>query len=84
MFASGVLVMGYALSALFFARFWRDTRDRLFLFFAAAFAILALHRMGLVFSAAHGASTTIYYLLRLLAFLLILAGIIDKNRARAG
>src|SRR5688572_13722616 len=41
-FVAGLLVMGYAVAALFFLRFRRETRDRLFAFFAAAFALLAL------------------------------------------
>lgn len=83
LFMSGVLVMGYAVSALFFARFWKDTRDRLFLYFAFAFALLAVQRGGLALSAVEGYSTTWYYLLRLFAFLLILAAIVDKNRRPA-
>jgi hypothetical protein len=83
LFVSGMLVMSYAIAALFFARFWRDTHDRLFAWFACAFALLAAQRAGLVLAALHGSDTTIYYVLRLVAFLLILAAIGDKNRGRA-
>ena len=78
---AGALSAGYAVAALFFARFWRDTRDRLFGFFAVAFAILAVQRVALALAAdQRGLSTTLYGL-RLLAFLLILYAIVDKNRS---
>lgn len=81
-FISGVLLMGYAVSALFFARFWRETGDRLFLGFTAGFALLAIQRASLAFAHLLPLSPTWYYVVRLLAFLVILAAIVDKNRAR--
>lgn len=80
---AGLLVMGQAVAALFFARFYRDTRDRLFLYFAAAFAILSLQRLGLAIGIAHGFDPVWYYGARLLGFVVILAGIYDKNRGRS-
>ena len=74
---SGVLVGGYLVAALFFLRFRRETGDRLFLAFSVAFAILAVQRMALALTTR---SETLIYGLRLLAFVLILAAIIDKNR----
>lgn len=82
MFVAGLLLMGYAVTALFFARFWRQTRDRLFLFFATAFALLAVQRLGLAASAWEPFDPMWYYVLRLLAFLLILFAVLDKNRSR--
>ena len=41
-FLAGAASMGFAVAALFFLRFWRDTRDSLFLSFAIAFLLLAL------------------------------------------
>jgi hypothetical protein len=79
-FISGLLVMGYAAVALCFGRFWRRSRDRLFLFFAAAFAILTIQRT-LIGTMYHGEfAETWLYLMRLGAYLLIVAGIVDKNR----
>ena len=79
---TGVLSAGYAVAALFFLRFWRDTRDRLFLFFAAAFALLMVQRLALTWAAQQGNDTVLLYVIRLIAFVLILLGIVDKNRAR--
>ncbi len=74
---SGVLVAGYLVAALFFLRFRRETGDRLFLVFSVAFALLAVQRLALALTTR---DETLIYGLRLLAFLLILAAIIDKNR----
>ncbi len=77
---SGALVAGYLVAALFFLRFLRETGDRLFLAFAVAFAILAGQRTALALIPSSGRSDTIIYGLRLLAFVLILLAIADKNR----
>lgn len=83
---SGALVAGYAIAALFFLRFWRETHDRLFALFAAAFGLLSLQRIALSWAAVAERDTMIYYVLRLAAFVLILIAIINKNREskRAG
>jgi hypothetical protein len=78
---SGAIVMGYGVVVLFFVRFWRETRDRLFLIFAGAFSILGLQRLALVFSDTMVEDDTGLYLVRLFAFLLILGAIVDKNRS---
>ncbi len=77
---SGALVAGYVVAALFFLRFRRDTGDRLFLAFAVAFAILAGQRAALAIIPSSGRSDIIIYGMRLLAFVLILIAILDKNR----
>jgi hypothetical protein len=66
---------------LFFLRFWQDTRDRLFLFFAIAFSLMSASwaLLGLIAYEAEGRPCV--YGLRLLAFLLVIAAIIDKNRS---
>lgn len=80
---SGVLVAGYAVAGLFFLRFWRETRDRLFGIFAAAFWLLAAQRLALALSTDPNGDQVVLYGIRLLAFVLILAAIVDKNRGRS-
>lgn len=80
---SGAIVMGYGVAGLFFLRFWRETRDRLFVIFAGAFWILGLQRLALAFSRNMVEDDTGLYLVRLFAFLLILGAIGDKNRSSA-
>jgi hypothetical protein len=79
-FLMGAIAMASAVAALFFLRFWRDTGDRLFLIFSAAFFLLAATRLGLAMSQVQEEGHTHWYWVRLLAFLLILIAIIDKNR----
>jgi uncharacterized membrane protein len=79
---SGAILMGYLVAGLFFLRFWRETRDRLFLAFAVAFVILGAQRVALVLTLGQTETRTGVYLIRLFAFLIILGAIVDKNRAR--
>lgn len=81
-FISGMIAMGYLVAGFFFLRFWRDTRDRLFAMFGAAFFILALQRFGLEFTTQTPDRATLWYFVRLLAFLIIIAAVVDKNRKR--
>ncbi|HWB43441.1 MAG TPA: DUF5985 family protein [Gemmatimonadales bacterium] len=78
---SGAIAMGYAVAGLFFLRFWRETRDRLFLIFCGAFWVLGVQRLALVMSRDLAEDHTGLYLVRLFAFLLILWAIVDKNRS---
>jgi hypothetical protein len=78
---SGAIVMGYLIAGLFFIRFWRQTRDRLFVFFAIAFFTLAAQRFALTITADTENQLPIYGL-RLVAYLVFLIAIVDRNRRR--
>ena len=80
-FLLGALVMACFAAGLFFLRFWRKSHDRLFILFAIAFWVLGVNRVGLTFVEADETRTYLY-MVRLLAFLIILIAIVDKNRAR--
>lgn len=82
-FLSGALTMGLLLSALFFARFWRKTAERLFLGFAVAFVLLAVNQALAQWLGAADERVGYAYLLRVLGFILILAAIVDKNLGRS-
>lgn len=79
-FFSGAAAACSWIATLLFLRFWRASRDRLFLLFALAFLVLGVN--WFLVSAIHpgGETRHYFYLVRLLAFLLILGAIIDKNR----
>ena len=81
-FLLGVTTMGCLTVALFFWRFWRASGDRFFAFFALAFATFAVNRFVLLFLDESDEARTAVYAVRLLAFLLIIAAIVDKNRGR--
>jgi uncharacterized membrane protein HdeD (DUF308 family) len=80
-FLNGVITMGHATAGLFFLRFWTKTRDRLFFWFALAFFLLGVIRVAITFYAVEE-DEHYYYWFRLIAFLAILAAIVDKNLKR--
>ena len=80
-FMSGALTMGFVIAGLFFLRFWRRTRDALFLAFALAFWLLGLNQALLALGNVPVEERTWLYLLRLAAFALILFAIAWKNRS---
>ena len=68
-------------AALFFHRFWRATHDRFFLLFALAFLALGVNWFGLSVTGIPDEARTSLYLVRLVAYVLIIAAVVDKNRA---
>lgn len=78
---SGAIVMASLVVALFFLRFWRQSGDRTFIAFAAAFALEALHRLLWALFPLADPDAPLYYLIRLAAYLLILFAILWKNKA---
>lgn len=80
----GAVMMASAVVALFFLKFWRQTRDRFFLLFAAAFALDAVSRLMLAALPYSSEQEPLFYVPRLLTFLLIVLAIVEKNRRRGG
>jgi len=78
-FLAGAVTLGYAVAAVMFLRFWRRTKDRLFLAFSAAFVLLATNQVLAAALEAGDERTPYVYSLRVLGFLLILWAIVDKN-----
>jgi hypothetical protein len=76
----GAIAAASLAAGLFFFRFWRSTRDRFFLLFALSFWIEGVNRVMLYELVGLDDDAPVYYLIRLLAYGLILAAIIDKNR----
>lgn len=79
-FLLGVISSCSFAACLYFLRFWRDTRDSLFLTFAVAFFIEGINRMARIFFTHPNEASPWVFLVRAFAFLLILAGIVNKNR----
>ena len=77
---SGFLIAEYSVIALFFLRFWARSRDRLFLLFSAAFAILLVQRLAIAATRDLLESQAPLYILRFIAFIVIIAAVVDKNR----
>lgn len=78
-FLAGALTLAYAVAAFYFVHFWQRTKDRLFLAFAAAFALLALNQLAVFALGVDDERYNYAYVLRVLGFVLILVAILDKN-----
>jgi hypothetical protein len=81
-FLQGMSAAGAFVAGLLFARFWRESEDRLFAFFSGAFHLLAVSWALLGLFSPTDDTRPYIYAIRLVAFGLIITGIIDKNRAR--
>jgi hypothetical protein len=76
----GAIVLGFLVAGLFFLRFWRSTRDRFFLCFAASFWLEGVNRLLLGLTRQEDEARPLYYLIRVAAYALIVFAIWDKNR----
>lgn len=81
---TGAIAMGSFVIALFFLRFWRAAGDRFFLYFALSFLIEGLHRVYWALNDGGGEDSPLHYLIRLLAYGLILWAIVEKNLPSRG
>jgi hypothetical protein len=79
-FLLGVIVTASLTAGGFFWRFYRQTRDRLFLAFSGAFCIEGINRMAFLLIDKPSEGSPAIYMVRLVAFLLLLGAIVAKNR----
>ncbi len=80
-FLLGVIVTSSLVAAGFFFKFWRRTADPLFFAFSAAFLIEGLNRLSFLFVDSSSEGSPMIYMVRLLAFLIIVMAIVAKNRS---
>lgn len=78
-FLLGVIAASWLIAGVFFLKFWRKTRDSLFLAFGLAFLIEGVNRCAMLSLEKPNEGSPYIYGVRLLAFLLILAAILRKN-----
>ena len=80
----GAIGMASLVAGLLFARYWRSSKDRFFIYFAASLWVEGINRflIGIYQNASEDAP--IFYLIRLGAYLLIIAAIVDKNQPFEG
>jgi hypothetical protein len=81
-FMLGAIALASLVASLFFFRFWRQTEDRFFLFFAISFLIATLDRIVLGLSHVPAEREPLFYVMRLVTHGLIIAAIVEKNRVR--
>ena len=77
---SGAVVMGFAVAGLLFLSYWRRTRQKLFLTFAASFFLLMVNYGWLAVTEIPEEERSPLFLVRLLAFGLIIVAIFQSNR----
>lgn len=81
-FLSGAAAFGFFACALFFLRFWRRTKEQLFLAFSISFVLLGIGQTVIALAQMPTEEKGSLYLIRLLAFLVILVAIYRKNWPR--
>jgi hypothetical protein len=79
---TGAIACGSLLAGLFFFRFWRTTRDRFFLFFALSFWLETGNRIALGLLVNSSELEPVFYIVRVVAYGLIIVAIVQKNRKR--
>jgi hypothetical protein len=80
----GAVAMASFVATVFFLRFWRQTKDSLFLLFAIAFAVDAITRFVLGLVHPSDEAEPLFYMARFATFALIAVGILLKNRPDRG
>lgn len=79
LFLGGAVMMASLVASIFFFRSWRQSHDWLFFHFGMAFWLMSLERLVLAVGRMDGEAHFSIYILRLLAFLLIIYAVMRKN-----
>jgi hypothetical protein len=81
-FLLGVIACSSMVAGMYFLKFWRQTRDSLFLAFGAAFIVEGINRASLLMVDQPNRGHVVVYLVRLACYALILGAIVLKNSRR--
>lgn len=81
-FIAGMVALGFIAAAMFFVQFYRETRDRFFLYFTAAFVLFAGNQSVPIAWHIDADSQAPIYIARLVGYLLIIIAVVQKNIAR--
>ena len=79
-FLGGAISMGFLVATLLFLRFWKRTREGLFVAFAGSFLLLGINQALLTLTRVPLEERSGLYLVRLAAFLLIIGALWWQNR----
>ena len=77
---TGAIAVGWLVAGLFFFRFWRQTHDRFFLWFALSFWLESANRVALGLWDGATEHSPVLYGVRVVAYGLILLAVWQKNR----
>jgi len=75
----GAMAMANISIMAFFLKFWQQTKDRFFFYFAVAFLMLGIERVIAAVETIGQENNIVIYLIRLIAFSFIVLAIIVKN-----
>ena len=78
-FLTGIVTAGFLISAIFFFRFWKTTRDSFFAILGIAFVLFAANQAAVALLEVWREEQSWIYLLRLVGFALLLVAIALKN-----
>lgn len=78
----GGITVACLLAGLFFLSYWRSSGDRFFVYFMLSFWIQAANHGAMAASSSWSEGSSAQYLVRVLAYVLILVAIWEKNRVR--
>ena len=82
-FLNGATAMACLAIAAFFARFWRESEHRAFLYLTFAFGFIAVSHSALALLPAADERRVYAFVLRLVGLVAVLAGVAWKNRDTA-
>ena len=80
---NGILSCGFGVAPLLFFKSYATTRDRLFVLFGIAFSMMAVERLLIPLNLVSSDDRPWIYVLRLVAFVVIIYAIADKNRSES-
>jgi hypothetical protein len=75
----GALLLSYLMAGTYFFNFWKRTGDRIFIHFAVAFWLFVLNQLATSIPSVAKETDGYEYLLRVIGFIVIIVGIVDKN-----
>ncbi len=78
-YLTGVLAVSSVSIGVFFLRYWKESKDTLFLAFSVAFVVEGLKRTSVLLLQNPNEGSPRVYLLRCFSFLVILFGIVKAN-----
>lgn len=80
-FIAGMVSLGFIAAAMFFVQFYRETKDRFFLYFTAAFVLFAINQSVPIAWHIDADDQAPIYLGRLAGYVLIIIAVAQKNLA---
>jgi len=78
----GGIAIACAVAGMFFFQYWRSSGDRFFVYFMLSFWIQGVNHAAMAWTGSWNEDAPAQYLVRALAYALILLAIWDKNRIR--